>query len=343
LKERILLSYTIYEMSIFLQLAFLLAIILLSAKMAGYLSIRFGQPSVLGELLVGILLGPSIINLLNFSFIDHELIETVAKLGELGVLLLMFLAGLELHFNEMKKNLRVAALAGLMGVAWPVLLGWGVGSLFGLDESASIFLGLALGATSVSISAQTLIELKALRSRVGLSLLGAAVFDDILIILLLSVFLALQSGGGSRYDILLIIVRMILFLIISVMFGLWALPWIIRRFSKLPVSQGLLTISLVIMLAYGIASEYFGGMGQFLEKLGLRDDIPLIPSLEDFYEASEKLSRTIFATVKEETMIDKIVAATQRVMGDLNMPETGMLLVMPVLKAYGLYKTGRTK
>ncbi|MBM3179984.1 MAG: hypothetical protein FJZ86_06485 [Chloroflexi bacterium] len=85
------------------------------------------------------------------------------------------------------------------------------------------------------------------------------------------------------------------------------------------------------------------GMGQFLEKLGLRDDIPLIPSLEDFYEASEKLSRTIMATVKEEALIDRIVAATQRVMGDLNKPETGMLLVMPVLKAYGLYKTGRTK
>ncbi len=260
-------------MSLFLQLAFLLSIILLSAKMAGYLSIRFGQPSVLGELLVGILLGPSIINLLNLSFIEHELTETVAKLGELGVLLLMFLAGLELHFDEMRQNLRVAALAGLMGVVWPVLLGWGIGLLFGLDQSASIFLGLTLGATSVSISAQTLIELKALRSRVGLSLLGAAVFDDILIILLLSVFLALQGGGGSSYDILLIIVRMILFLIFSVMFGLWALPWIIHRISKLSISQGLLTISLVIMLAYGIASEYFGGMaaitGAFLAGLML--------------------------------------------------------------------------
>ncbi len=260
-------------MSLFLQLAFLLSIILLSAKIAGYVSIRLGQPSVLGELLVGILLGPSIINLLNLSFIEHELAGTIAKLGELGVLLLMFLAGLELHLGEMKRNLRVAAFAGLMGVFWPVLLGWGVGLLFGVDQSAAIFLGLTLGATSVSISAQTLIELKALRSRVGLSLLGAAVFDDILIILLLSVFLALQGGGGSTYDILLIIVRMILFLILSVMFGLWALPWIIRRISKLPISQGLLTISLVIMLAYGIASEYFGGMaaitGAFLAGLML--------------------------------------------------------------------------
>ncbi len=260
-------------MSLFLQFAFLIAIILLSAKMAGYLSIRFGQPSVLGELLIGILLGPSVINLLNLPFIEHELAETVAQLGELGVLLLMFLAGLELHLGEMKQNLRVAAFAGLMGVILPVLLGWGTGMLFGLDQSAAIFLGLTLGATSVSISAQTLIELKALRSRVGLSLLGAAVFDDILIILILSVFLALQSGGGSGYDILLILLRMVLFLVLSALFGLWALPWVIHRFSRLPVSQGLLAITLVIMLVYGIAAEYFGGMaaitGAFLAGLML--------------------------------------------------------------------------
>ncbi len=232
-----------------------------------------GQPSVLGELLVGIILGPSIINVLNLPFIEHELAETVTKLGELGVLLLMFLAGLELHLGEMRKNLRVAAFAGLMGVFWPVLLGWGAGLLFGLDQPAAIFLGLTLGATSVSISAQTLIELKALRTCVGLSLLGAAVFDDILIILLLSVFLALQGGGGSASDVLLIVVRMILFLVTSVAFGLWILPWVIRRFSKLPISQGLLTLSLVVMLTYGIAAEYFGGMaaitGAFLAGLML--------------------------------------------------------------------------
>ncbi|NWF64289.1 MAG: cation:proton antiporter [Chloroflexi bacterium] len=260
-------------MSLFLQLAFLLSVILLSAKMAGYISIRFGQPSVLGELLVGILLGPSIINLLDLPFIEHELTETVAKLGELGVLLLMFLAGLELHLGEMRQNVRVAALAGLMGVIGPVLLGWGAGLLFGFNQPSAIFLGLTLGATSVSISAQTLIEMKVLRSRAGLSLLGAAVFDDILIILLLSVFLALQGEAAGMAGIILIMMRMLVFLVASVLFGLWALPWIIRRVSRLPISQGLLTISLVILLAYGIASEAFGGMaaitGAFLAGLML--------------------------------------------------------------------------
>lgn len=253
-------SYTTASMSLFLQFAFLLAVILLSAKIAGYISIRLGQPSVLGELLVGILLGPSVLNLFRLPFIEQVMVESIAHLGELGVLLLMFLAGLELHFSELRQNMRVAALAGFLGVVFPVLLGYGTGLLFGFDQPAAIFLGLTLGATSVSISAQTLIELKSLRLRVGLSLLGAAVFDDILVILFLSVFLGLNSGSGSFSEVALIIVRMALFLGVSAAFGLWALPRIVRRASKLPISQSLLAVSLVIMLVYGISAEFFGGM-----------------------------------------------------------------------------------
>ena len=247
-------------MSEFLQLALLLSVFLFSAKIAGYLSVRVGQPSVLGELLVGILLGPSLLNILHLPFLEHTLSETITEFGEIGVLLLMFIAGLELHLGEMRQNLRVAAYAGLLGVILPILLGWGTGTLFGLDQSTSIFLGLMLGATSVSISAQTLIELKALRSRVGLSLLGAAVFDDILIILSLSVFLAVQGGNGSSSGILLIVFQMILYLVFSVLFGLRVLPWLIRQVARLPISQGVLAISLIVMFVYGIAAEIFGGM-----------------------------------------------------------------------------------
>lgn len=260
-------------MNQFLQLAFLISIILFSAKIAGYISVRLGQPSVLGELIVGILLGPSLLNLLDLPFIEHSMAETIVEFSEFGVLLLMFIAGLELHFGEMQRNIRVAASAGFLGVLFPVLLGWGAGRLLGMDQSVSMFLGLTLGATSVSISAQTLIELKVLRSRVGLSLLGAAVFDDILIILFLSVFLAVQAGGGTSAGILIIILRMILFIVFSILFGLWALPWLIRKISRLPISQGLLTISLIVMFVYGIAAELFGGMaaitGAFLAGLML--------------------------------------------------------------------------
>ena len=137
--------------------------------------------------------------------------EVLKLIGEIGVLLLMFLAGLDLHFNELRHTGRVSAISGTLGVILPVLMGSGMGMLSGMSLDHSIFLGLALGATSVSISARTLMELKQLRSHVGLGMLGAAVFDDILVILLLSIFFALESGSSGITNILLVIGRMILF------------------------------------------------------------------------------------------------------------------------------------
>ena len=259
-------------MSIFLQLAFLIAVILLAAKAAGYLSVRLGQPSVLGELLVGILLGPSLLDLLHLPFIEGEKLgETIKELGELGVLLLMFIAGLELHLDELTRNTKVSAFAGIMGVLTPVALGAGTGLLFGFDTESAIFLGLTLGATSVSISAQTLMELKVLRTRVGLGLLGAAVFDDVMIILLLSIFLAVIGGGTSAAGILFILLKMILFLVASTAFGLYVLPKLVRITRRLPISQGVLSLAMVILLFYGVAAEVVGGMaaitGSFLAGL----------------------------------------------------------------------------
>jgi Kef-type K+ transport system membrane component KefB len=249
------------NMTPFLQLAFMLVIILLAAKLGGFISMRFGQPSVLGELLVGILLGPSLLDILHLSFLDgHALGETIQELGQMGVLLLMFIAGLELHPEELMRNTKVSAFAGVMGVLMPVALGWVTGLLFGFHQEAALFLGLTLAATSVSISAQTLIELKMLRSRIGLGLLGAAVFDDMLVLVLLSCFLAFLEGGTGLVGLLVIMLRMIIFLSASVAFGLWLLPRIIRLIGKLPISQGILTLALVVMLTYGWAAEVVGQM-----------------------------------------------------------------------------------
>jgi Kef-type K+ transport system membrane component KefB len=255
-----------------LQLAFILAVILLTAKLGGYLSTRLGQPSVLGELLVGLILGPSLIDIIHLTIItDVHLGEIVAEIGELGVLILMFLAGLELNLREMLKSSRVAAYAGVLGVVVPVGLGIGIGLLLSMELNHAIFLGLTLGATSVSISAQTLIELKVIRSRVGLGLLGAAVFDDILVILLLSSFLALIGGGSGILSIALVIGRMVLFLGLATLIGLYVLPWLARATAKLPISQGLVTLAIVILLFFGIAAELLGGMaaitGTFLAGL----------------------------------------------------------------------------
>ena len=260
-------------MSIFLQFAVILAIILIAAKMAGYLTSRIGQPSVLGELLVGLLLGPTLLDIFHLGFItdSHTVYELVKEVSELGVLFLMFLAGLELHIQDLTKNTRVAAFSGILGVIIPVLLGWATGTLEGMTSDHAIFLGLALGATSVSISAQTLIELKMLRSRVGLGLLGAAVFDDILVILLLSTFLAIATGGGSILAIVLVFVRMVAYLAIFAAIGIYVLPALVRWTAHKPISQGLITLSIVVLLIFGVAAELIGGMaaitGTFLAGL----------------------------------------------------------------------------
>jgi len=244
----------------FLQLAFLLSIVLLAAKAGGYLATKLGQPSVLGELIIGLILGPSLLDISHLSFITNEHIgDTIYELGELGVLLLMFIAGLELHISDLAKNTRVAAYAGILGVLVPVSLGLLIGEADGLTFENAMFLGLTLGATSVSISAQTLMEMKVLRTRVGLGLLGAAVFDDILVILLLSSFVALSDGGNAG-QIVLVFVKMVGFLGLSAAFGLWALPRLSNTVSKLPISQNIITFALVIMLVYGLAAELVGGM-----------------------------------------------------------------------------------
>jgi len=252
-------------MTPFLQLAFELVIILLAAKAAGYLSTRLGQPAVLGELIVGVLLGPSLIDILHLPFTGNpSLGVTLSELSELGVLLLMFIAGLELHLRELTTHRKVSLLASLGGLLLSIGLGWGAGRGFGMSNTAALLLGLALAATSVSISARTLMELGMLRSRVGLSLLGAAVVDDILSILAFSIFLAIYSGNGGIAGLAWIVLRMVIFLSIATAFGLWVLPRLARWVERLSISQGVLVFALVILLVYGLAAELVGQMAAII-------------------------------------------------------------------------------
>ena len=252
-------------MTPFLQLAFELVVILLAAKAAGYLSTRLGQPSVLGELLVGVLLGPSLIDILHLSFINNEALGgTISELSELGVLLLMFIAGLELHLGELAGHRKVSLLASFGGLLLSIGLGWSAGRLFGLGSTAALLLGLALAATSVSISARTLMEMGVLRSRLGLSLLGAAVVDDILSILAFSIFLAVTTGSGGFWGLLWLIARMALFLAAAAAFGLWILPRLVHWVGRLSISQGVLAFAIVVLLAYGLAAELVGGMAALI-------------------------------------------------------------------------------
>lgn len=248
----------------FLDLLLALAIIVVAAKAAGYVSTRFGQPSVLGELLAGLVLGPTVLNIFHTwpTFAANELLlETISTLAELGVILLMLLAGLELHLDELIRSGGVSALAGTLGVLIPMALGYVTSLLFGAGQTEALFMALTLSATSVSISAQTLMELEVLRSRVGLALLGAAVFDDILVILLLSIsFVVVGGAGGGLSSILLTMVGMAAYLVVAVLLGMWLLPRLARIVNQLPISQGNIAFVLVACLLFAWAAEALGGM-----------------------------------------------------------------------------------
>jgi Kef-type K+ transport system membrane component KefB len=259
-------------MSPFLQLALALVIIIVGAKLAGLASTRLGQPAVLGELLAGLILGPTLLDLFHWPFFTNEhLGDTILELAEIGVIFLMFIAGLEIDIDEMRKSGKAALFAGVLGVLTPLALGFATALPFGYDTQRALFIGVVLTATSVSISAQTLLELGRLRSRVGLALLGAAVIDDVLVILLLSLFVAIAGGGGGPLDVLVIVLRMALFLAGATLLGTWLIPRLTNRIDRWPISQPLMTTVIVVTLLLAWSAEVVGTVaaitGAFLSGL----------------------------------------------------------------------------
>jgi Kef-type K+ transport system membrane component KefB len=239
-----------------------LALVIALAKAGGWLANQLGQPPVLGELVVGLLLGPSVFNVFGQPYFEAaHTADTLHELGELGVIILMFAAGLEIHLSDLTKIGKPAVLVGVLGVLVPIGLGVATALPFGYTVNQAIFLGIVLAATSVSISAQTLMELGFLRSREGLILLGAAVVDDVLAIAVLSAFIAILTGGsGGVIGLIWIIVRMILFLAGAFWLAMWLLPRATIWARRLPISQPMMSFVVVSILVLAWASEALGGV-----------------------------------------------------------------------------------
>jgi Kef-type K+ transport system membrane component KefB len=276
-------------MSATLQFILAVGVLILCARLGGALSRALNQPAVLGELLAGVLLGPTVVGFLRLPvFTDAHLAEGLQHLAELGVIFLMFLAGLEIELRELAKTGRAAALGGLFGVILPLAMGAGAALLFGFQASNAIFLGIVLSATSVSISAQTLMELGVLRRRESLTLLGAAVFDDVLVILVLSVFLAVGAGNGGLAGVAGVLVRMLAYLVLSALLGFWLIPALLRRVARLPISQGLVSFTIALALLYAWSAEALGGVaaitGAFVAGLAVARS-PLRQQIEHDFSA----------------------------------------------------------
>ena len=262
-------------------LFFVLGVIIAAARIAGSIARRFDQPRVLGELVIGVILGPSLIDLLNASLFgigEAHLQETIIEFAELGVLLLMFKVGLEIHINELIKVGRVAVLAGLLGALLPVALAMPLAMVFGYRWEPALFAGVILAATSVSISAQVLIEIGVLRTKEGSALLATALIDDIIAILLVSLAIAITGpqGSASAGDLILIVGRMFGYIIIAFGIAWFIVPRVMNWIDKHPEasqSYGNAAIALIIVFVFGWSAEYLGGVapitGAFIAGAGL--------------------------------------------------------------------------
>ena len=226
--------------------------ILLATKIAGQISIRLGQPSVLGKIIVGIILGPALLGWV------HET-ELLTVFSEIGVLLLMFLAGLETDLKEMNRNKKAAALVAIGGIILPIILGYVGSQYYGMSVGESIFIGLLLSATSVSISVQTLRELGWLNSKEGTTLLGAAVLDDVIVVILLAV--AMSFFAGSDTNIALLIGKKILFFVVLILASKWIVPQFIKLFSRFKVTEAVLSAGLIICFSAAYFAEFLGLAG----------------------------------------------------------------------------------
>jgi Kef-type K+ transport system membrane component KefB len=263
------------------QLFLALGVMIGFAKAVGYLTYRLNQPAVLGELLAGLLIGPSVINFLGDPalFPNGETVRhMIIGIGEVGVLMLMFMAGLEVDPKSMLHVGRPAVLAGSIGVFVPLLMMIPAVMLFNYGSEKALFLGILFASMSTSISAQVMLELGVLRRRAGLTMLGAALVDDAIVILLLSLFLAINPGGvvtvEATRSVNEVLVRIVAFLVIGSVLSWFVLPRLANWVSDLPISQSAVMFALVATLLLGFSAEYFGGIaaitGAFMAGIGIR-------------------------------------------------------------------------
>lgn len=229
-----------------------LFIIFVAAQIGAEIATRIKLPGVVGEIAAGCLVGPSVLGLIAPN-------EPLEVLAEIGVVLLLFSVGLETRLDDLKKVGRSALLVGVLGVAVPFALGSLWAHLSGFDWSKSLFIAAAFVATSAGITARVLQELGALQRVESRVILGAAVIDDILAMLLLGVVVALQAGGEIKIgSLLVVLVEAIGFLAVI---G-WVGTRVMRRKSHWlerpanPLSP--LTIVLALCLGLAFLSTQFG-------------------------------------------------------------------------------------
>jgi len=268
-----------------------LAGILIAARVAGEIALRFGAPSVIGELTAGIILGPSLLGLL-------EPTEVIRLLAEIGVILLLFEVGLETDIGRLAKSGSRSVAVALGGFVIPFVMGYAISRyFFELDVLVALFIGGTLTATSIGVTVRILRDVGRQNSREGQIVLGAAVIDDVLGVLLLALLYEFsQTGDLSAENITRLAIFIGLFFAIAPVVAKFVATLLghYHRMSQMPGLVATLIVSLVMLLAWIAhavgAPELLGGFAAGLA-LSRRFFLPFGLSLAQNHQLADEVDR----------------------------------------------------
>jgi Kef-type K+ transport system membrane component KefB len=314
-----------------------LVLVWLAAKVAGEGMERIGQTAVLGELLAGVLIGPGVLGLVHES-------EALHALAELGVLILLFEVGLESDLDELLKAGLQASLVAVVGVILPFAAGYAVMDWFGYPPLVAVFVGATFTATSVGITARVLADLGRLQDPAANVVLGAAVVDDILGLIILAVVTgAAQTGSVSPGSVALLTGKAVVFLVVALLVGLRLAPTLIGWIGRLRARGTLVVYSVVFAMALAAVADLIGlatiigafAAGLILAKTDRRAHIE-----ERIKPVADLFVPVFFVTVGmkvEPAMLDPCAANAQL---GLALLLTGLAVASKLAAGLAVYRTG---
>ncbi len=244
------------------ELLIIILIILIVARLAGELMERMGQMALVGELMAGIFLGILIIYLPLPQFVGIADEEVFKAITGLGIFFLMFMSGMEIDMKGLAKASKKGVLIGLGGVILPLILGYMLGQEF-LPESEykfiqSFFLGVAMSVTAIPVLSRVLMDLKLSDTKLGYTLMSAAIIDDVCALVLLSILTAMMAGGTTAIGFAFLIAKVGVFLFVAYIIGKFLMPSLGKKLHRLRSKEMEFSIALMIALFLGVASELAG-------------------------------------------------------------------------------------
>ena len=267
--------------------------LLLFVALAGYLiSSRIGQPAVVGQILVGLVIGPSVLGWVTYT-------DFVSSIAHLGAVILLFVVGLEFKLKDIASFKYL--VIGLLGVIIPWIGGYLVATAYDFEHHRAVIIGVALTATSIAITADTLREMGRLNSEVAKAIIGAAVIDDVLALAALSIANEMASGSVSAISAGITLLKAMAFLAIGALAGRYLLSRMVERIDGSALAprypEMVFIFAMMVAFFYGMVAELIGLsaiVGSFvagvsLEGVGLKNS-------KSFKEGAEYL-RIIFASV----------------------------------------------